>query len=381
MAKHDYDDLKITSQEKRRLIEISKSRTESASKIQRSKFILMFLDRNSRKNIAEHFNVAQTTVQKCINKAKAFGVITALSDLPRAGRSPAITEEAKIWLVNIACRKPVEFNYPHELWTASLLRDHIRKSCAEFGYRCLDKVSKSTISRILNSNEIKPHKVRYYMDKHDPDFETKQREVLYFYKKVEDIIDDIKEGRVDIKESYLSYDEKPGIQAVENKYSDINSKQILRDYEYIRHGTLSLMAGIDLMSGKVINHIVNRHRSKEFIEFLKILDEQYPKDYSINILLDNHIIHKSKETLKYLQTRPNRFNFTFTPKHASWLNIIEVFFSKIARTLLKGIRVKSKEELKDRLNQYFNNINLKPVRFKWKYKMDNINSCNSGTVY
>ena len=76
--------------------------------------------------------------------------------------------------------------------------------------------------------------------------------------------------------------------------------------------------------------------------------------------------------MSYLKKFPNRFNFTFTPKHASWLNIIEVFFSKLARTLLKGIRVKNKEELKNRLNQYFNNINLEPVRFRWKYKMNEI---------
>ena len=209
------------------------------------------------------------------------------------------------------------------------------------------------------------------MDEQDPDFETKQREVLYFYKKIENIIDN---NEIDsTKESYLSYDEKPGIQALENRYPDINGKkQILRDFQYNRHGTLSLMAGIDLLTGKIQSHIVDRHRSKEFTEFLDILDKTYPKDYKINLLLDNHTIHSSKETMSYLKKFPNRFNFTFTPKHASWLNIIEVFFSKLARTLLKGIRVKNKEELKNRLNQYFNNINLEPVRFRWKYKMNEI---------
>ena len=132
------------------------------------------------------------------------------------------------------------------------------------------------------------------------------------------------------------------------------------------------MAGIDLLTGEVHTHIVERHRSREFIEMLKILNSHYPKGAKINILLDNHIIHKSKETIAYLKNIPGRFSFTFTPKHASWLNIIEVFFSKLARTLLRGIRVKSKIELRDRMNAYFQTLNLKPVKFRWKYKMDNM---------
>lgn len=364
------NDLLFSHEERLEVERVSKSRTESLSKVERAKFILKYIDGFSRKDVANYFNTNRKKVERCIAKAKAFGIVEALKDLPRSGRKQEITDDAKTWVVNLACKKPLDFGYSYELWTTSLLSNHVRDHCVENGYECLKKLARGTVSKILNSNEVKPHKIKSYLDKHDPDFEKKQREVLCFYKKVEIEID---ENNTNNKQSYLSYDEKPGIQATENKYEDIRSKkQILRDYEYIRHGTLSLMAGIDMVNGHIHTHIVKRHRSKEFIEFLEILDKNYPEDFIINILLDNHTIHKSKETLKYLKTKPSRFNFTFTPKHASWLNIIEVFFSKMTRTVLRGIRVKSLEELKDRLNQYFNEINIKPIKFRWKYKMDEI---------
>ena len=92
----------------------------------------------------------------------------------------------------------------------------------------------------------------------------------------------------------------------------------------------------------------------------------------IRIILDNHSSHTSKETATYLLTKPGRFDFVFTPKHGSWLNMIEMFFSKIARSLLKHIRVESKQELIDRIYQGINEINKDPVIFRWKYKIEDI---------
>ena len=98
------------------------------------------------------------------------------------------------------------------------------------------------------------------------------------------------------------------------------------------------MAGIDLLSGHVHANIVERHRSREFIAFLKSVDQYYPQTALIRIVPDNHSAHISKETRAYLASVPNRFEFIFTPKHGSWLNIIETFFSKMARSFLRGIR-------------------------------------------
>ena len=151
---------------------------------------------------------------------------------------------------------------------------------------------------------------------------------------------------------------------VEGHYSTI-----ARDYEYKRHGTLSLLAGIDLISGRIYYKVFERPKSCDFIEYLKELESIFPEE-KIRIILDNLKIHTSEETQEYLATVPGKFEFVFTPKHASWLNIIESFFSKMVRNVLRGIRVDSIKELKERISQYINQVNEKPAHFTWRYKME-----------
>ena len=176
----------------------------------------------------------------------------------------------------------------------------------------------------------------------------------------------------------LSYDEKPGIQAIANTTEDLlpdeNHKTVSRDYEYKRLGTISLLAGIDLQTGEAIPLVKDKHSSKEYIEFLKILDSKYPETDRIRLVLDNLKVHSSEETRKYLATKPGRFEFVFTPKHGSWLNLVEGFFSKLTRQMLKGIRVKTKDELVQRIYRYFDEVNEQPVVYHWKYKLEEINS-------
>lgn len=193
-------------------------------------------------------------------------------------------------------------------------------------------------------------------------------QVLEVYKKAQELREN---GKREQKIAILSYDEKPGIQALGNRSEDLLPVAgihtfIARDPEYVRYGTVSLMAGIDLVEGEVHGRVVDRHKSKEFVEFLKGLDERYPKDWTIWLILDNHSIHISKETNRYLAMVPERFRFIFTPKHGSWLNLIESFFSKLARTMLRGIRVASKDEMKQRILKYLQEVNENPVVFCWK---------------
>lgn len=113
-------------------------------------------------------------------------------------------------------------------------------------------------------------------------------------------------------------------------------------------------------------------KNENCIEFLKLLDSKYPKEDKIRLVLDNLKVHTSDETRKYLETIPGRFEFVFTPKHGSWLNLIEGFFSKITRQMLKGIRVKTKDELVQRIYQYFEEVNSEPVVYHWKYKLEEL---------
>ena len=168
----------------------------------------------------------------------------------------------------------------------------------------------------------------------------------------------------------MSVDEKPGVQAIENTAPDRSPQpgkhaETARDHEYVRHGTVSILAALDLHTGEVIANVEERHRSQEFIALLKRLDDHYPKEAVIRIVLDNHSAHISRETMAYLATRPNRFEYVHTPKHGSWLNLVETAFSKMARTFLRHIRVASKQELKDRILKGIAEWNADPVVFRW----------------
>ncbi len=370
-------DLILTEAEKKKLQTISRSSKEAFSRVQRARILLAYSTNEAINAIAKRENITRPTVEKCVDKALTGGIEVALSDLKRKGGPPKITAEAKLWVINLACTKPTEHGYASELWTISQLAKHVRNHCQAERQPCLSKAGKSTIHRILNEVSIKPHKIKYYLEKRDPDFKEKMAQVLYIYKEVQILNEKLESGEIERNFTTLSYDEKPGIQATENLSVDLPPIQgkyatWARDYEYRRHRTVSLLAGIDLHDGRVIGLVRDRHRSKEFIEFLKTVDRSYPKDWKIRIILDNHSVHISKETMRALSEFPNRFEFIFTPKHGSWLNLIEIFFSKMARTFLRSIRVKSKAELKQRILKYLEEVNMEPVVFRWKYKLDEI---------
>ena len=310
----------------------------------------------------------------------ALAPLGALDDRPRPGRERRITDEAKTWLVSLACRKPNELGYPHELWTTRLLARHAREHGPAAGHACLANLAQGTLCKILNQHEVKPHKVRYYLERRDADFEAKMAEVLCVYREVA-VLKEAAAGEAAASESgkavaIVSYDEKPGVQAIGTTAPDLPPKPgehacFGRDHEYVRRGTVSILAGIDLLTGKVHALVKDRHRSREFIEFLGLLDKAYPTDTTIKVILDNHSAHISKETKAWLAQQPaGRFEFTFTPKHGSWLNLIEGFFSKLARSALRHIRVASKKELKDRIVAAIDDINLNPVIHSWTYKLD-----------
>jgi transposase len=255
------------------------------------------------------------------------------------------------------------------------LQKHIREKAESAGHLRLQQLSRSNLWKILNDAEIKPHRINYYLERKDPDFETKMEQVLLVYKEVNIALESgIQDNNAKVT---ISFDEKPGIQALDKVAPDLLSKPgvypgIGRDYEYKRYGTVSLLAGINLMSGEITADVSETHKSSDFIRFLGILDERYASADKIRVVLDNHSAHISKETMRYLESKPNRFEFVFTPKHGSWLNIIEGFFSKFIRVFLKNIRVSSMQELKDRILKYINEVNENPVIIKWKYKMDEI---------
>ena len=367
-TKHDARGL--GEEEKAQLQEIVKKRTESAQKVRRAKILLMSADGSTNSEIAEKLDINRNSVGLCLKKYSESGLETALQDDSGRGRKPIITDDDKAYVINFACQRPFDLGYAQALWTMSLLEKHIRKNCVADGHPNLFKIVKSTVSTILSDAEIKPHKIRYYLERRDPDFDMKMNDVLIVYKQIEFEF----QAGTEPTEVTISYDEKPGIQAIANTAPDIqpNAKHgyVGRDFEYKRLGTVSLLAGIDLRSGEVIPLVRDSHKSSDFIDFLKILDAKYDDNIKIRIILDNHSAHISKETRAYLNERLGRFEFVFTPKHGSWLNLIESFFGKMSRVCLRGMRVDTKEELVQRIYQYFDEVNAEPVIYRWTYKMD-----------
>jgi transposase len=322
--------LQLSDNDLEKLKKISRSRTEALSRIERAKIILFYYEGETVSSIARLLKTNRPKVERVLNKALELGAITALNDLPRSGKPAEIPAEAKAWVVSMACQKPKDLGYASETWTMSGLAKHIRDHCLKAGYPSLSQLTKGTVSKILSKAEIRPHKINYYVERRDPEFEIKMNQVLHVYKEVELLKSSLKDQN-EQPIAILSYDEKPGIQAIKNTTPDLlpvpgSYSSISRDYEYKRLGTVSLLASIDLLNGQVHGQIRDRHRSREFIDHLQYLDSIYKKDVKIKMILDNHSSHISKETKQYLKTVPNRFEFIYTPTHGSWLNIIETFF-------------------------------------------------------
>jgi transposase len=371
-------ELALSEEDVTKLGAVARSRTEAASRVERARMLLAYWEERSFFAVAQAMGVHHQTVQRCVERALAYGPMAALDDRPRPGKEATITAAAKAWVVDLACRKAKELGYPHELWTTRLLARHAREHGPSEGHICLAKLAQGTLCNILNEQEIKPHKVRYYLERRDPEFKQKMAEVLCVYREVKLIKETAAAANQEPSDAVaiVSYDEKPGIQAIANTAPDLPPEPgvqatFARDHEYKRYGTVSLLAGIDLLTGQVHALVRDRHRSREFIEFLKLVDAAYPTHTAIKLILDNHSAHISKETKAWLAEQPvGRFEFTFTPKHGSWLNLVEGFFSKLARSVLRHIRVVSKQELKDRIMAAMDEFNRHPVVHTWSYKLD-----------
>lgn len=357
-----------------------KQRTIQAQVVIRAHILLDRYNGTPIRTIAKIYDISPSTVQLCIKKYMDGGTKSALFDVQRQGRPVEITDDAVAWIIDIACQRPADLGYAQELWTLKNLHQHIQTHAVEAGYPRLETITKPMVQKILKNSDIKPHKIKYYCEKRDPEFESKIHDVLLVYKQVSMQFDENGQLIIPADEPMVhtvSCDEKPGIQAIATTGEDlrptVGNGYVMRDAEYKRLGTLSLLAGIDLLTGEVIPYVSTTHKSSDFIELLKKLDDRYPERDIIRIVCDNLSAHKSKETRNYLATRPEgRFVFVFTPKHGSWLNMTESFFSKITKQMLKGIRVETKEELERRIYLYFDEVNREPVVYHWSYKMDEI---------
>jgi hypothetical protein len=362
--------LVLTPEELERLETLGASRVAPVREVERARLLLEFHAGKNPSAIQRALGLSRVAIYRCLHRALEMGVEAGLKDSFHRPKDPVIGLDDKAWVVHLACTKPKDLGYAAELWTRQALANHVRQHAVATGHPHLALAAKATVQRILTEQRLQPHKVRYYLERRDPAFEIKMKEVLMVYREV--LLQN--EGNPEAGEPAVitvSIDEKPGVQAIANTAPDLppapgQHPTVSRDHEYKRHGTLSILASLDLHDGHVVARVEDRHRSREFVALLKDLDAYYPAGVTIRVILDNHSAHISKETRSYLATLPNRFKYIHTPKHGSWLNLVETLFGKMAHTFLRQIRVQSKAELKARILQGIAEINAAPVVHRWR---------------
>lgn len=360
--------LVLSPEEQQQLQSLANSRAAPLREVQRARILLGYHAGQSFSALSRTTRLSRRIIYKHVDRALAAGVAVALRDRAH-GSEPIITPEAKAWVLALACTKPKDHGLAAELWTRSALAKYIRRSAQAAGHPSLAGVAKSTIHVILRDAPVRPHKIKYYLERRDPEFDRKMKEVLIVYREVSQLLASPSPPGSP-QTVTVSVDEKPGVQALATTSADLppvpgKHPEVGRDYEYERLGTASILAGLDLHDGHVTARVERRHRSVEFIGLLRDLDAYYPPETTIRLILDNHSAHISKETMAYLATRPNRFVYVHTPKHGSWLNLVETLFGKMARTFLRGMRVQSWQELKTRILRGIAEINEAPVVHRW----------------
>ena len=360
----------LSTEQKSMLEDLARSATAALREVQRARILLAYAQGHAPTAIQRTLGVSRPTIYKCIDKALAAGVTIGLRDRYHRPKAPQISEQAKAWVIDLACRKPRDLGLAAELWTISALARYVAEHATQSGFPRLAKAGKSTVWRILDANELKPHRVRFDRGQRNTRLERKMTEVLMVYRDVAldraDAVHDAQSSAV----YAVSVDEKPGARALGLRASDLPPRSdrhaaVGYDHEDVRHATLSILAALDLQTGHIIANVEPRHRSAEFIALLRRLDEHYPSDAVIRVVLDNHRAHISRETMAYLAGRPGRFDYVHTPKHGSWLNLVESAFSKMVRTFLRHIRVASLDELRQRILTGIDEMNTHPVRLQW----------------
>src|SRR6266699_2085734 len=208
--------LVLTDEEKKHLDQLRQSKSASFRDVQRAQVLWRYHSGETVSQIARALKMTRKSVLKWIDKALQIGVMVGMKDTPHKPREAVITDDAKAWVVNLACSKPKEFGYAAELWTRSALAQHVRQHAVQAGYPALAKAAKATVQRILDGQALRPHTVRYYLERRDPDFVSKMRNVLMVYQEVTLQNEAVRQGALQPLVITVSVDEKPVVQAIRN---------------------------------------------------------------------------------------------------------------------------------------------------------------------
>ena len=346
MARASSKDIIVLGKRRRKRLERIVARASSPQHlVARARIVLAAWRGEANARIARDLGVCVDTVRRWRRRFRRGG-IPALLDRPRSGRPPVYGISDQLLIVATVTEAPPEVD---SHWT--------HRSLA----RCLAEpvgISASQIGRILASFDVKPHRVRGWLNRPaDPTFHTKAQAVcaLYLNPPADTVL--------------FSVDEKTAMQARSRKRATrpVRAGRVeRREFEYVRHGTVSLMAAMNVTTGTIHPKIIKRNDSDTFIEFLTELAATVEPDKKIHLILDNGSSHTSRKTRKWIREHP-RFTVTYTPCHASWLNMIEIFFSIMTRRMLRRGDFASRDDLIEKITNFITTYNRTAKPFRWTY--------------
>lgn len=302
----------------------------------RSRIVLAAAEGSNNQQIAAALKIPAITVGKWRRSFALHGV-EGLRDAPRSGRPPKHDSETRLKLQTRVRQQPED----QSRWS-------VRTLAAELG------LPASTVHAMLVAAKLQPHRIRTFIFSPDPDFEAKLLDIVGLY------LNPPENALV------LCVDEKPSIQALDRTQPLLPLKaKKPRSWtnEYVRHGTQTLLAALEIATGRVVAHVRDRRTTVDFLSFMDDVVKSYPVR-ELHVVLDNLNIHKNEAAKQWLLHHP-RVHFHYTATHASWMNMIECFFSILTRQALTQSVQRSKKDLKDFLIRYLKRYSENPTPFTW----------------
>ena len=309
----------LTAEDRRRLERVEAAATAAQREALRARVVLRAAEAAPNERIAGELGIRPNTVRKWRGRFAAAG-LAGLADLPRPGRTPTIDGVARCRIIALACDAPPDAAEAcRPTWTIVSLQQAVLEAAI------VTHISASTVWRVLNQADLKPHHHRMWLHSPDPDFARKVTEVVHLY------LHPPADGVV------LSIDEKTGMQALERKYPGRRPRPGWpgrREFEYVRHGTVTLLAALNVHTGHVLGHCGPRRTAADLLAFLEAVAAAYPTG-AVHVVWDNLNIHGGARWAEFNRVHGERFQFHFTPLHASWVNQVECWFSLLARRVLR----------------------------------------------
>jgi transposase len=341
--------VRMTIKRERKLRQIISAGTSPQRLVLRAQIIMAAAAGDPNAKISRDLGCTENTVRKWRKRFAQQG-IRGLFDRPRPGRPDTHGPSVRLLVISTATSVPPD---GQSCWSQAMIARHL-------GERGL-QVSRATVGRVLAEARVRPHKVRGWLNRaDDPRFWAQAGRACRLYLHPEP-------GTV-----LISIDEKTGIQAKTRIRPDIPAapgRDARREFEYRRHGTVSIIAALNVATGEVISQRIRRNNSVTFTAFLSMLDQHTAPHPRIRLIMDNGSSHTPKATRAWIRAHP-RFDVTYTPRHASWLNVIEQWFSILTRKLLRRGSFESQDDLDSQITEFTIGYNKTAHPWKWKYDAD-----------